>query len=198
VPQRSTRTKLLEVRATLIENYGKAPTWAERTDTLLALAVRASAASATPPACRQTSFPVANGGFESGSFAPWIVNGEGASVVAGGSYGSGFAARLDYDGDSVNAPLVTQPFVPVCPASNYSIGVDYRSPFTTPTCTFSLGFGVETPTYVYVPLDETDWTHYTFDAPSYAEAYAMIFTGIDCEHSGDEPNATVFLDNFTV
>jgi hypothetical protein len=167
------------------------------------LVVRTATPSATAPACAKTSFAIANGGFESGSFAPWVpAAGPGVSetVVAGGAGGTKYAARLDFDAGAPGSPLIKQPYIPVCPASNYSIGFVYRVPYTAPNCIVRLGFGVESYVFADIPLNETNWRHYSFDAPSFADTYGILIAFIDCEPdaAGKQSNGTVFLDSFSI
>jgi hypothetical protein len=171
----------------------------QRTDSLGGLEAR-HPTSATPPPCGLTSFPVANAGFEDGSFTGWRSGSEpggAAEVVLGGAQGSKYAAQLHTERIRAS-PGFSQVNIDICPASNYSLSYYYRVPHTAPNCSAGVGFGTyqDIPAFDSFPLHATDWTRRTFTQHTFAAAHLTINAIISC--NVPKPNATVLFDNFAI
>jgi hypothetical protein len=154
---------------------------------------------------------VANGGFENG-FTGWekYVTGDQQIVLGDGdnSKTSAHMVMQEYYGQT-GGPTLLRPVVPVCPALDYQLKFDYKIARKQDNCTLWLNYDADPPPTPFgsrplfgppgIPLDRiTPWSTGILNISSYYYTQVWFSAGLACDASVHTPNASVFLDNFSI
>jgi hypothetical protein len=142
---------------------------------------------------------VPNGGFESGSIAPWVVDLSplpdlsNVTIVSPGST-SNYAVQLS-SGYSAN---IAQSDIRVCPATNYSISFDYNVIAADSSCAINVQAShTKFHTMSFnVPSAAGDWSTGAFYYPVNTAHSFTLAVEVGCDLR--DTSATVLFDNFAI
>jgi Carbohydrate binding domain len=154
------------------------------------------ASSLTDP-CSQTSWPIPNGGFESGSLGPWVPHlGSSDASIKVVSPGNGSAHAVQLHGGYTAG--IQQQHIPLCPGYEYQVFVDYKVISANDTCVLHLAAEHGNHSIANnIFLEAGDWTTWSgYYIDEHSDDF-VLGAQLRCVQQANT-QATVLLDNWRV